>query len=640
MKSPLLRLGVFAAIALLAGGRAMAQSDAEQLAPILAQPIQTPDVTAYQLRQYLMGRMAPLPAAASAAEWTAEAKRIRRHLLDDVVFHGWPADWVNAQPKFEEAGVIEGNGYRIRKFRYEIVPGFQSTALLYEPDHLAGKIPAILNVNGHVGPLGKAIEYKQKRCINYAKHGILALSLEWLAFGELTAPENDHAFAAHLDLVGMNGVGLFYLAMRRGLDYLYGHPNTDRSRLGVTGLSGGGWQTITLSSLDERVAAAVPVAGFAGPVTAIEHPEYIGNDIEQNPTDFRDGQDYTHLVAMRAPRPTLLIYNAEDDCCFRAPLVKPYVYDDVRRFFKLYGNEDAFDFDENRDPGTHNYQLDNREQSYRFFTKVFHLAPLDHEIPVDGEIHSFEELSAGLPRNNLTILGLAKERARAIRREPLGAPASERKKLATLVRYKPVTVKHAWAIANTKNKGVETLSFQFQLSNGLAAAGVLLKAISAPVTTPVTIVLNDKGRKAAATEVSDRVNRGEQVLALDLLFRGDVAPKDPGAAEYAQMLSAMGDRPLGMQAAQLIGISDWLRRRAGAQQVRLETTGARSQITALTAAALEPAQFSGVEIQEGIESLAKLLDAPVTYEAAPDLFCLDLYKEFDLDRLAALAKAK
>ena len=74
--------------------------------------------------------------------------------------------------------------------------------------------------------------------------------------------------------------------------------------------------------------------------------------------------------------------------------------------------------------------------------------------------------------------------------------------------------------------------------------------------------------------------------------------------------------------------------------MRLESTGPRSQITALTAAALEPALFSGVEIHDGIESLAKLLDAPVTYEAAPDLFCLDLYKEFDVDRLAALAKAK
>ena len=87
----------------------------------------------------------------------------------------------------------------------------------------------------------------------------------------------------------------------------------------MTGLSGGGWQTITLSALDERVAVAVPVAGYSSLVTGIEHPEYVGNDIEQNATDFRDGQDYTHLTAMRAPRPTLLIYNAEDDCCFRAP---------------------------------------------------------------------------------------------------------------------------------------------------------------------------------------------------------------------------------------------------------------------------------------------------------------------------------
>src|SRR5205807_6559478 len=198
-------------------------------------------------------------------------------------------EWVNAPPKFEEAGVIEGNGYRIRKFRYEIVPGFQSAALLYEPDHLAGKIPAILNVNGHVGPLGKSIKYKQKRCINYAKHGMLALNLEWLAFGELTAPENDHAFAAHLDLVGMNGVGLFYLAMRRGLDYLYEHPNTDRSRLGVTGLSGGGWQTIILSSLDERVRVSVPVAGFSSIVPRVEANDHgdIG-DVEQSATDLFD----------------------------------------------------------------------------------------------------------------------------------------------------------------------------------------------------------------------------------------------------------------------------------------------------------------------------------------------------------------
>src|SRR2546423_955524 len=82
----------------------------------------------------------------------------------------------------------------------EIVPGFFSSAVLYEPAELKGKAPAILNVNGHVGPIGKAVEYKQKRCINFAKRGMIALNLEWFGYGELAGKENDHSFAAHLDL--------------------------------------------------------------------------------------------------------------------------------------------------------------------------------------------------------------------------------------------------------------------------------------------------------------------------------------------------------------------------------------------------------------------------------------------------------
>jgi hypothetical protein len=35
----------------------------------------------------------------------------------------------------------------MRKIRYEIVPGFQSTAILYERK-LESKAPAVLNVNG------------------------------------------------------------------------------------------------------------------------------------------------------------------------------------------------------------------------------------------------------------------------------------------------------------------------------------------------------------------------------------------------------------------------------------------------------------------------------------------------------------
>ena len=124
------------------------------------------------------------------------------------------------------------------------------------------------------------------------------------------------------------------------------------------------------SSLDERVTASVPVAGYSSLVTRLERVQDIG-DSEQNPADMLSILDYPHLTAMRAPRPTLLIHNAEDDCCFRAPLVKPLIYDGVRPFFQLYDKENVFQWYENRDPGTHNYQLDNREHAYRFFSQQF-----------------------------------------------------------------------------------------------------------------------------------------------------------------------------------------------------------------------------------------------------------------------------
>jgi dienelactone hydrolase len=616
---------------LLVASAAAAQTTPRQVQALLEPPLVSPDVIAAELRQYLAARVPPLPKPHSAAEWTSEAGRIRRKLLDDVVFHGWPRAWVEAPPKFEDAGgVAAGPGYRVRKLRYEIVPGFLSTAILYEPDPLPAKAPAILNVNGHVGAPGKSVEYKQKRCINQARHGIIALNLEWLAFGELAGKENEHWFGAHLDLAGANGAGLFYLAMRMGLDYLERHPHADPARLGVTGLSGGGWQTIVLSALDERVAASVPVAGFSSLLSRIERPMDTG-DLEQNPTDFYQGQDYPHLAAMRAPRPTLLVYNAEDDCCFRAALVKPDIFDAVKPFFELYGAGQKLAWHENTDPSTHNYQLDNRRQAYRFFAQQFGVAGFDDEIPVEGEIKSYDELKAGLPAGNLTILGLARRLARELR-EPAGAAA-----LPETVRYRPVAMRHAWALDNSKRQGLETVSYRFEFGNGLSAAGVLLRAIDQPRPARASLVLHDEGKKTAGEDASERVNRGELVLAADLLFTGDAAPRKPASFTYAQMIAGTGERPLGLEAAQLIALAEWLRATASTAALRVETAGGRSQVIALTAAALKPGLFAEVVVRGGMASLGELLERPVEYSAAPDLFCLDLYRKFDLGSLAQFA---
>jgi hypothetical protein len=344
--------------------------------------------------------------------------------------------------------------------------------------------------------------------------------------------------------------------------------------------------------------------------------------------------DYSHLTAMRAPRPTLVIHNADDDCCFRAAIAKPDNFDAVLPFFRLYGQEDRLQWHENTDPSTHNYQLDNRMASYRFFAKHFGLPEVRQEIPVGGEIKSAGELTVGLPVDNLTVLGVARKLAQRIVRS---APPS-RETLEHTVRYHPVDIERAWMTGSTKRKGLETLSYRFAFTNQLSATGIWLKAITSPATAPATIVIRDAGRKAAQAEVSDRVNRGEQVLALDLLFTGDMqAPKVPGFHGFVQFLAAQGERPLGMEAAQLVAVTRWLQKASGRRAVRLESAGMRSQVIALVAAALAPDLFSEVVIREGMPSLRYLLDAPVGYQSAPDLFCLDLYKRFDLDLLAKLA---
>jgi hypothetical protein len=174
------------------------------------------------------------------------------------------------------------------------------------------------------------------------------------------------------------------------------------------------------------------------------------------------------------------------------------------------------------------------------------------------------------------------------------------------------------------------------MNDGLSASGVWLKGIVTPDKNPVTIVLNDNGRKAAASDVSNRVNRDDEVLALDLTFFGDTW-KGLEPFSYAQILDGEGDRPLGIQAAQLLEVAQWLRKRAGAQKLRLESRGIRTQTIALVAAALQPDLFSQVTIHEGMSSLDFLLQTPVTFDQAPELFCLDLYKDFDIDRLAVIA---
>ena len=157
--------------------------------------------------------------------------------------------------------------------------------------------------------------------------------------------------------------------MKRGLDVLAEYPSVDTNRIAMTGLSGGGWQTILLSSLDTRIAVTAPNAGYSGIDMRVAYSKDIG-DLEQIPPDLLTVADFSHLTAMLAPRPALLIYNAKDECCFKADHMAPSVFDPVIPFYRLYDRVGSFRMHINEDPGTHNYDLDNRLHFYAHLSEL------------------------------------------------------------------------------------------------------------------------------------------------------------------------------------------------------------------------------------------------------------------------------
>lgn len=182
---------------------------------------------------YCQSKVPPLPAFDRPDAWQAYGLQTRQRLLDEIVLRGEAQVWKDAQTKVEWLETIEaGPDYRIRKLRYEALPGFWIPALLYEPRQLSGKVPVTLQLNGHDSN-GKAAGYKQIRCINLAKRGMIALNAEFIGQGQLTQPGHSHWRMNQLDLCGTSGVAPFYLALKRALDLLLALPNADPERVAV-----------------------------------------------------------------------------------------------------------------------------------------------------------------------------------------------------------------------------------------------------------------------------------------------------------------------------------------------------------------------------------------------------------------------
>ena len=612
------------------------------LAPLLGRNIIGPNLALAEIQSYTENRVPLMPALKSAAEWENEAARLRREALNDVIFRGEASQWRDAKSKVEWLDTIAGGpGYTIRKLRYEALPGLWIPALLYLPEKITGKVPVHLAVNGH-DALGKAAPYKQIRCINLAKRGVISLNAEWLGMGQLRSPGFAHYTMNQLDLCGSSGIAPFYLAMSRALDILLALPEADPQRVAVSGLSGGGWQTIFISALDTRVTLANPVAGYSSFRTRARNFGDLG-DSEQTPSDLATVVDYTHLTAMLAPRGALLTYNAKDQCCFATGHALQPLLEAAQPVFKLFKADAKLRWHSNHVPGTHNFDQENREVFYRMLGDTFFPGDTKFdakELAVEAEVKKSEELNVPLPADNLDFnqlaTRLAKDLPRGISTALSVVPSSrlqqaQRALLGGVVHAKHYTVTAELAGAETTND-VTATHWRLKMGDAWTLPAVELTQ-GAPRST--VILVGDVGRKGLSAEAAQLLADGHRVVAVDPFYFGE-SRIDQKDFLFALLVAAVGDRPLGLQASQLTATARWLSTERKLGPVKLISVGPRASVFSTVAAALEEKSIAGLELRNPLGSLKEIIAKNVGVNQQPELFCFGLLEQFDVPQLRAL----
>ena len=207
---------------------------------------------------------------------------------------------------------VECDTYCIRKLIYQSRPGIYATALLYVPYDAEKKkntVPAVIHVHGH-HPNGKINPEVQTTVSALVKKGFVCLSVD--AFGtferacEHGVPEYHGNFiGSAMFNIGETLMGAQLVDNMRGIDLLESLPYVRKDKIGVTGASGGGNQTMYLAAMDPRIAVAMPVVSvgsFESYVTGVNCVCEL----------LPDGMTFTEeasVLALIAPRP-LRIGNA------------------------------------------------------------------------------------------------------------------------------------------------------------------------------------------------------------------------------------------------------------------------------------------------------------------------------------------
>ena len=242
-----------------------------------------------------------------------------------------------------EHGTIEQDGYSIQKVTYQSRPGLRVTALLYRPQG-PGPFPAILNMHGH-HQAGKVAPPIAMRCQRLAKEGFVVLSPDAIGAGERSTEAGQFEYHGHHQGTSLLSVGETLLGVQlydnmRGIDFLESLPEVDCKKIGATGGSGGGNQTLWVSAMDPRVKASVPVVSIG---TFESYVTSYNCWCETLPFGLTFTETWG-LLGLIAPNPLLILTAEREKNAAFTPKEMLRSFHSAQKIYDLYGATDRISY--------------------------------------------------------------------------------------------------------------------------------------------------------------------------------------------------------------------------------------------------------------------------------------------------------
>ena len=495
--------------------------------------------------------------------------------------------------------VIDKDSFRVEHIVFESQPGLYVTSSLFIPSFQGkkGKAPAIIYCSGHTDNAYRAKGY-QHVILNLVKKGFIVFAFDPSGQGERLqyldpatgesifegGPTHEHSYpGAQAFISGSSQARFFIWDGIRAVDYLLTRKEVDPARIGITGQSGGGTQSAIIAALDDRIYATAPQC-FITSYNRIIQSMGPGDAEQVIFNGIARGLEHADLLAVRAPKPALLLTTTED--FFSIQGVRE-TSDEVSRIYKAYGKEENFGRVE--DGGRHGYTKKTREAMYAFFQKHFNtpgssadetvntLTDEEMRITPTGQVSTSLGGETVFSRNRIETEKIAEalQNSRMDLTNHLPGVVVSAKKLSGY--REPSEVKEHVFTGQVKREGYVIEKYFIDGDGDYIIPYLLWKPEKS--NNKALIYLHPSGKaaeSAAGGEIEWFVKNGFTVLAPDLLGLGEMGPGDytqgdsnfEGISFNIWFVSVLNGRSIaGIRAGDVVKLARLLRKETGLNEI-------------------------------------------------------------------------